>query len=102
MLENFTKTSFADLKKDAEEKGPEAKKFLKDMVVEGKSYLTIKKAYFKTYYPDLVPVAKPKPKSIIGGLGLTRYGKRRIRGVFFFSRIFIHFLTFLLNNHHFN
>ena len=35
------------------------------MVVEGKSYLTIKKAYFKTYYPDLIPVAKPKPKSML-------------------------------------
>ena len=40
-------------------------KALKEFAAEGKpSFLSIKRFYYMSFYPEMVPVAKPKPKTM--------------------------------------
>lgn len=82
MLNNFKSSSFEQIAMDAKERGEEACKFLRSLVEkeievetsnkEGETvkekkksnFLAIKRAYFKEYYPDLLPKAKPKQKTM--------------------------------------
>ena len=71
---DFKTATIEDLVVDAKKQGKEAidllKSFRNQKIVDKKgverqvSYMTIKRAYFEKFYPELVPQRKPRPMTI--------------------------------------
>lgn len=71
---DYKSATIEDLVKDAKKQGKEAidllKSFRDKKIVDKKgverqvSFITIKRAYFKKFYPDQLPKPKPKAKTI--------------------------------------
>ena len=67
---NYKKTTFQDIYDYVKAEKPEYLDTLTEAVEGGDSYLTIKKAFYKAYFPEFIPVAKPKKPTMKDLLGI--------------------------------
>ena len=61
VFENYKKVKFDDIKEYVEQEQPQYKATLKGLVTEKKSFLVIKKEFFKEFFPQLLPTRKEEP-----------------------------------------
>ena len=61
----YKKCDFEHLRDYVLEVKPEYEKTLRANIMAGMSYLEIKKAFDEKYYPDFIPVGKPKKPSMM-------------------------------------
>lgn len=58
-FQDFKKAKFDDILAYCEEKGGELYDSIEEIVKEGKPFLAIKKAFYKSEYPQYIPQPKP-------------------------------------------